>query len=172
MIRIILLVLLLCCSTLHANDLHQKCEQIVDKLLGTNTYDEKRDERIDICIQLNIAAFVNKISSSLVLAIAWHESRFTNVYNNCCCHGAMQIDPRLWCKSYDGSWSPHTADGVLAKCDLNARGAFAARYLSNLYGEGTNRMLCAYAGYKDCNDAGPYINRVNGFRKRIKSITG
>jgi hypothetical protein len=167
LIRIILLVLLTC-STIHANELHEKCNDIVDKLLGTDTYDIQREHRIDNCVQLKIAAFIHGVDEKLVLAIAWHESRFTNVYNNCCCYGPMQIDPKIWCENKSKQWSPHVADGHLATCDLNSRGAFAVRYLSNLYGEGTDKMLCSYAGYKDCKNAKGYIDRIRKIKNKIK----
>jgi hypothetical protein len=171
MLKLILLFIL-CFSTLHANPLKNKCTNVVDGMLGLNSkYDKSRKERLTVCESVLIWSFVYKVDYSLSLAIAWHESRFTNQVDGPW-KGPLQITTKYWCENERGVWSPNKADGYERSCDLISRGVFAIKFLSNQHGQGTDRMLCAYAGYKDCKDPRikSYVKDVNKMRKKINQL--
>jgi hypothetical protein len=173
MLKHILLVLLLLCSTSHAKPLSEKCESLIGNMLNDSFWksDKQRNERIQICVKIIESSVSSNIDFKLSLAIAWHESRFTYADNGYCL-GPLQIKTKYWCENKNGEWSEHKADGYEPTCDLIHRGVFAIKYWSDKRGEGSKRMLCAYAGSPDCisGQAKEFAYSVPKIKLRISKI--
>jgi hypothetical protein len=169
MSKVILILSLLFCSTLHANVLNEKCERVVEKLMGTQNYnnDPKKPERVSVCVQILIYSFIHKLDSSIALAIAWTESNFTYADNGIC-KGPLQIKVEYWCENSSGNWNEFLADGVERNCDLVARGVFAISYWKQRT-KTIEQLVCRYGGFKECSSAAfdSYFKKFLKFRKII-----
>jgi len=125
-------------------------------------------ERVQVCRDLTLEAEKQNVPTSLVLAIAWSESNFTNAGTNSSnCSGPLQIKYKYWCPNAKGLWSVQKADGHLENCNLYERGVFTVGWYRNK-SKTLTQTVCSYWG--DCKTRSLYVKRTVKNITKIKRI--
>lgn len=119
--------------------------------------------RLDACNKLAWAAEQRKFDPSLVVELAWGESRFitTSVNDVSGCSGILQAHPSYWCP-----------EGRLEGCDLQAAGLDALAYYLKVHDDEL-RALCHFKSGNICTreaEKGAHrtLRRANRLREQLK----
>ena len=91
------------------------CQEVYEKLSGQ----EFTEEGITVCSLLIEDAKHQGLDTSITLATAWEESRFTQQFKptRFKCFGPLQIKYQYWCPNRKGKITVTKADGLISNCD-------------------------------------------------------
>lgn len=161
MIKVLLLI------SLH----YDLCNEIYFKLSKKNG----SEDNLAVCSLLIEDSIKNDIDASLVLSVAWEESRFTqqSTPTKYKCVGPMQIKYQYWCPNKNNKISAIRKDGLISKCDVYDHGVKSLKYYIKKFSP-LNKALCYYNNSKKCSKNKKYLSsyvvRVLSYRKKIKKV--
>tara|TARA_Y100000310_G_scaffold181098_1_gene181031 strand:- start:4900 stop:5319 length:420 start_codon:yes stop_codon:yes gene_type:complete len=118
--------------------------------------DAHKKERINTCTQVGQAALESGESPALLIAMAWHESRFRDVKSGKGALGPLQVIPGYWCPS-----------GESEDCDLIQAGVTALQAYKEQYSD-LEEVLCHYNAGNVCYSSSyTYAKKIIRLAKRL-----
>jgi hypothetical protein len=129
------------------------------------------DEKIAVCLEVAAAADEMEMPISLVVAVAYEESKFTRqLKSKAGAVGPMQIIPAYHCPSPEGEHKPHERRGTIKGCDLVADGVRALHWFWRTYDFDWPDALAHYnSGEKIYASSRAYARRIQRRARRINA---
>ena len=145
------------------------CQEVYEKLSGQ----EHKEEGVAVCTLLIEDAKQQGLDTSITLATAWEESRFTQQSKptRFKCFGPLQIKYQYWCPNRRGKITVTKADGLISNCDPYSHGVRALKYYVEKF-KPLTKALCYYNNSKKCKKTykSGYVKGVLKHLEKIKTI--
>ena len=145
------------------------CQEVYEKLSGQ----EYTEEGVTVCTLLIEDAKHQDLDTSITLATAWEESRFTQQFKptRFKCFGPLQIKYQYWCPNRRGKITATKADGLISNCDPYSHGVRALKYYIKKF-KPLTKALCYYNNSKKCKKTykSGYVKGVLKHLEKIKLI--
>jgi soluble lytic murein transglycosylase-like protein len=120
--------------------------------------DSHKKERINTCTQIGAASIEAGEDPALLIAMAWHESRFRNVSSGKGALGPLQVIPGYWCPGGDA------ADCNLIQAGVTALQTYKGRY------NALEEVLCHYNAGNTCYSSSyTYARKIIHLAKQLNA---
>ena len=119
---------------------------------------EARKSAQGVCVSVGLEAQRQEVDVTSALALAWSESRFTEVNTSSKgAKGPMQVLPKWWCDDR-------------RNCDYTEAGVKALKTFTRLFPDDFIDTICHYnSGVNDCNDRSiSFAIYVSDLRDRVR----